>query len=129
MSVLISKLLELYVAKNFQGHHLRLGEDARPDRPRRFSRRHRWTADRSPRSLPPAIEAIRGQTLATIEERHRATPCSGPALAPLQRASGKDDRALKGSLCEDDSPASTPAADAKFAAGHAGVTSEGRKVF
>jgi hypothetical protein len=75
------------------------------------------------------IEAIRGQTLATIEERHRATPCSGPALVSLQRAFGKDDRALKGLLFEDDSPASTPAADAKFAAGHAVVTSEGRKVF
>ena len=51
-----------------------------------------------------AIAAIEAQTLASMAERHRAPPFTGPALAQLQRAGGKDDRALKGSLFEGDSP-------------------------
>ena len=76
-----------------------------------------------------AIAAIKAQTLASIAERHRATPFTGPALAQLQRAFGKDDRALKGPLFEGDSTPITPAADAKFAARHVGVAGNGRKVF
>ena len=61
-----------------------------------------------------AIEAMRGQTLA-----HRgAPPCQaahGQALARLQRAFGKDDRATQGPLFEGDSTSMAPDADTKFA--------------
>ena len=76
-----------------------------------------------------AIAAIEAQTLASIAERHRAPPFTGPALAQLQRAGGKDDRALKGSLFEGDSPPVTPSADAKFGAWHGRVAGQGRQVF
>jgi hypothetical protein len=76
-----------------------------------------------------AIAAIEAQTLASMAERHRAPPFTAPALAQLQRAGGKDDRALKGSLFEGDSPPVTLAADAKFGAWHDRVAGQGRQVF
>ena len=76
-----------------------------------------------------AIEAIRGQTLAIMEELRRAQPFTGEALAQLPRAFGKDDRALQGPLCEGNSKPVAPDAEAKFAARHAGDPAEGRKRF
>ena len=76
-----------------------------------------------------AIEAIREKALAPIEERHRAHPFAGQALAQLQRAFGKDDQALKGPLFEGDAKPVTPAAYATFAARNRGDAGKGRKLF
>ena len=76
-----------------------------------------------------AIEAIREKSLEQIENRHRAQPFTGQALAQLQRAFGKDDRALKGPLFEGDAKPQTPVAYANFAARNRGDVAKGRKLF
>ena len=76
-----------------------------------------------------AIEGMREMVLAKIEERHRAMPFTGQALAQLQRAFGKNDQALKGPLFEGDSKPITPDAYAKFAARQPGDAGKGRKLF
>jgi putative membrane-bound dehydrogenase-like protein len=45
-----------------------------------------------------AIDKIRDSVLAKIEEKHRAKPFTGPALAALQRAYNNSDRAKNGIL-------------------------------
>jgi putative heme-binding domain-containing protein len=127
---LIPKLLELYAAKTFSTDiTFALAKMPDPTALEVFLEGigGRETVLRDPSRR--AIEAIKAQTLATIAERHRATPFTGPALAEVQRAFGQDDRALKGPLFEGDSKPITPAADAKIAAWYGGVAGKGRKVF
>ncbi len=76
-----------------------------------------------------AIESMREKVLATIEERHRAKPFTGQALAQLQRAFSKDEKAQNGPLFEGDSKPVTTDAYAKFAARNPGSASAGKKLF
>ncbi|MCX6953159.1 MAG: HEAT repeat domain-containing protein, partial [Verrucomicrobia bacterium] len=127
---LLPKLLELYAAKTLPSE-LTLALAKMPDAAALdvyldgIGGRENSLRDPSRR----AIEAIKEKVLATIEDRHRAKPFTGQALAQLQRAFGKDDRALKGPLFEGDSKPVTPDAYAKFAARQPGDAAKGRKLF
>ena len=76
-----------------------------------------------------AIEAIRGEALAAIEERHRRQPFGGAALAALQRVYTRDETAHKGPLFEGDLKPASPQDYAKFALRNPGAAAPGKTIF
>jgi putative membrane-bound dehydrogenase-like protein len=73
-----------------------------------------------------AIEKIHDQVLTKVEERHREKPFTGQALAALQRAYQKSERAKKGPLFKG---ALKPEDFVKFAEKTHGNADHGRSVF
>ncbi|MDB6058960.1 MAG: putative rane-bound dehydrogenase, partial [Verrucomicrobiales bacterium] len=73
-----------------------------------------------------AIEKMRDSVLGKIEKRHRAKPFTGQALAALQRAYAKSERAKKGPLFKG---ALKPEDFVKFAEKTHGIAVRGAKIF
>jgi putative membrane-bound dehydrogenase-like protein len=76
-----------------------------------------------------ALDALREPARATIEQRHRAKPYTGQALATLQRVYQRDEKAQAGPLFEGNSKPVAPTEYAQFALRQAGDAKNGRKMF
>jgi putative membrane-bound dehydrogenase-like protein len=76
-----------------------------------------------------ALEAIKTEALPHIEERHRAKPFTGQALASLQRIYNQNDQALAGPLFEGASKPVDRTAYQTFALRESGDVTRGKSFF